>query len=698
MNRDLIGVDIGGTFTDLVGYRNGEIVLAKTLTTPANPALGVATALELSNTRLTELQEFLHGSTIAINTVLERKGARTALLTTRGFRDVYEIGRGNRPEAFDLEFQRPRPLVPRELRLEVDERLNARGEILVPIDPQQIEAFGRQLGAHGVESVAICFLHAYANPIHEQAAGALLRERFPQLFVTLSHEILREYREYERSSTTVLNAYVGPRVKQYLRHLQADLRTRGFAGSMHIMRSNGGSMSLAHACEEPVSMMESGPVAGMIGAGEVARLLGIEQAIGFDMGGTTAKATLIIDGVPAIEEGYYIGGYASGQPMQLPVVAIVEVGAGGGSIAWRDAAGQVHVGPQSAGADPGPVCYGRGGAAAPVTDANLLLGRLNANRFLGGGMTLNAAAAARALDTTIAQPAGLGTTEAALGVVTIADTAMALAVRAVSVRKGIDPRDTTMIAFGGAGPLHAAALCKEIHRPRLVIPKMPGNFSALGMLLAPWRQDFVRTLIGVLGRLDPAWVDAAFGELRSQAEQHLHADRLAIDAARLDYAADLRYRGQEHSIPVPLDGPGNLCRAIQQVRDAFDALHERRYGHANSGEVIEVVNLRLTVSLPRAAESAYQFLGTPVTREPLRSTTIADDQAQFRNVVFTDAECPVPARVLWRPELQPGELIAGPAIIEEPNSTTLLFPGDQARISMHGHIEITIHLPEGVSQ
>ena len=340
---NLIGVDIGGTFTDLVGYRNGELVLAKTLTTPANPTQGVATALDLAHTKLEELDEFLHGSTTAINTVLERKGARTALLTTRGFRDVYEIGRGNRPDAFDINFKRPQPLVPRELRFEVSERLNAKGEVLTPLDEAGVLELGQQWMEAGIESVAVCFLHSYANPVHEAAAGRLLRQAFPQLFVTLSHEILREFREYERTSTTVLNAYVGPRVRRYLHTLEDHLGERGFQGGIHIMRSNGGSMSLAHAANEPVSMMESGPVAGMIGAGHVARLLGIEQAIGFDMGGTTAKATLIVDGVPAIEEGYYIGGYATGQPMQLPVVAIVEVGTGGGSIAWRDGSGGIHV-------------------------------------------------------------------------------------------------------------------------------------------------------------------------------------------------------------------------------------------------------------------------------------------------------------------------------------------------------------------
>jgi N-methylhydantoinase A len=686
-----IGVDIGGTFTDLVGYRDGALVLSKTLTVPADPTAGVAKAMELAGTRFAELDEFLHGSTMAINTVLERKGAPTALLTTEGFRDVYEIGRGNRPDAFDINFERPQPLVPRNLRHEVRERLNARGDVLVPIDEAQVREIGAQLVAQGITSVAVCFLHAYANPRHEVAAGRVLREAFPGLFVTLSHEILREFREYERTSTTVLNAYVGPRVRDYLRTLKGHLAESGFGGAIQIMRSNGGSMSLAHAAIEPVSMMESGPVAGMIGAGYVAKLLGIQQAIGFDMGGTTAKATLITDGVPAIEEGYYIGGYATGQPMQLPVVAIVEVGAGGGSIAWRDGAGGMHVGPQSAGADPGPVCYGRGGQQPTVTDANLLLGRLNADRFLGGGMGLKTEAARTAMTTTIAEPLGLSAIEAATGVVRIADTAMALAVRAVSVRKGVDPRDAVMIAFGGAGPVHAVSLCKEISIPTLVIPKLPGNFSALGMLLAPWRHDLVRTFVGPLGGLDADRVAAAFNELASAARTQIVDDELDPAKAVFEYLADLRYRGQEHSIPVPLPSASALTSGDDTVRATFDALHEMRYGHAAAGEAIEVANLRLTVTLPREGTSIEAFLREAFVPE-------APKPEQQRKVVYDDPEHPLDARILWRPSLAPGFTFEGPAVIEEPNSTTVIYPGDVGRVTEHGHIVISVRLAEGELQ
>src|SRR5262252_11099812 len=543
----LVGIDIGGTFTDLVGFADGAIVTAKTLTVPADPTVGAATALREARCDVASVGELLHGSTIAINTVLERSGALTALVTTEGFRDVYAIGRGNRPDAFNLDFHRPRPLVPRELTFEVRERMNAAGEVLVGIDAAAVEALGHRLTALGIEAVAICFLHSYANPAHEMVAGEVLRRVCPHIFVTTSHEILREFREYERTSTTALNAYVGPRVSRYLARVEDFARRKNFAGQIAIMRSNGGTMSIAQARRDPVAMMESGPVAGMIGAGHLARLLGIEQAIGFDMGGTTAKTTLVTNGVAPIAEGYVIGDAFTGQPMQLPVVDIVEVGAGGGSIAWRDDGGGLHVGPKSAGADPGPVCYGRGGRDPTVTDADLLLGRLNAARFLGGGMTLHRAGAEGALRG-LGKDLGLSTSAAALGVATIVDNAMSLAVRAVSVNRGIDPRDTVMIAFGGAGPLHAVAIAREIAIPKVVIPKLPGNFSALGMLMAEWRQDFVRTLIGELGRIDPGNAAHAFADLQSAGEDALARDKLA--GGRFTFAADLRYRGQEHTIPI----------------------------------------------------------------------------------------------------------------------------------------------------
>jgi N-methylhydantoinase A len=676
----IVGIDIGGTFTDLVGYQGGAIITSKCSTVPADPTEGAREALRIARCDVAAMDELLHGSTIAINTVLEKSGARTALITTAGFRDVYAIGRGNRPDAFNLFFHRPRPLVPRELTFEVAERMNAAGEVLAPIDPATIEALARELVTLGIQAVAVCFLHSYANPAHEVLAGEALRRHAPELFVTLSHEILREFREYERTSTTVLNAYVGPRVSRYLGRFEAFAQEARFAGQIAIMRSNGGTMSIAQARREPVAMMESGPVAGMIGAGRLASLLGIERAIGFDMGGTTAKCTLITSGIAPIEEGYVIGDEFSGQPMQLPVVDIVEVGAGGGSLAWCDAGGGLHVGPVSAGADPGPACYGRGGQAPAVTDADLVLGRLNGNRFLGGHMTLDRALAEKAV-ATVGERLELGTVEAALGIATIADGAMSLAVRAVSVNRGIDPRDTTLIAFGGAGPLHAVSIAREISIPRVVIPKLPGNFSALGMLMAEWRHDFVRTLIGELGAIKQADAVRAFAELRQAGEEALSRDHLA--RGRFDFAADLRYRGQEHTIPIAVTRAEDLTSATEATRLRFNEQHDRRYGHAAPDQSIEIVNLRLVVTVPRMEDVIARWLS-----EPWTPTESAPEQR--RHVVFDQASRPVEARIVWRPALAAGTEVIGPAVIEEPNSTTFIGPGDRAVVDKSGHIIITL--------
>jgi N-methylhydantoinase A len=685
---NIVGVDIGGTFTDLVGCVDGRIVTSKTSTVPADPTRGVADSLRLSDCHIASLAEVLHGSTIAINTVLERKGARTALITTRGFRDTYAIGRGNRIEAFNLFFHRPKPLIPRALTFEVAERINAKGEVLTPLEDAEVRALAAQLAEEKIEAIAVCLLHAYANPAHEQRIGAILREALPNVFVTLSHELVREYREYERTSTTALNAFVGPRVQTYLKRLEGFLRSETFSGKVNIMRSNGGVMSVGLAQDQPVAMMESGPVAGMIGAGRLASMLGIERAIGFDMGGTTAKASLITGGAPAIEEGYTIGGAASGQPMLLPVVDIVEVGTGGGSIAWCDADGGLHVGPESAGADPGPAAYGKGSDNPVITDADLVLGRINAGRFLNGAMQLDRAAAERALQAKVATPLRLSIPESALGVTQIADAAMSLAVRAVSVNKGVDPRQTAIIAFGGAGPLHAVAIAREIFIPKVIVPKVPGTFSALGMLMASWRQDFVRTLYGPLGALDKTQVDAVFEELADVGRNHLARDD--IDRAIADFAffADLRYVGQEHTIATPVADPAALSGDFNVMRRMFDAAHHERYGQAAPDERIEVVNIRLVVTAARADTLAERWLSEPWQPE----SPVADE---WRDVIFTDAAKPQHTRIVWRPSLAAGSRIKGPAVIEEPNATTLLHPGDVVTVSEAGHLVIDVAVEGG---
>ena len=495
----------------------------------------------------------------------------------------------------------------------------------------------------------------------------MLRRHVPDLFVTLSHEILREFREYERTSTTVLNAFVGPRVSNYLGRFESFAQAARFAGKIAIMRSNGGTMSIGQARREPVAMMESGPVAGMIGAGRLASLIGIERAIGFDMGGTTAKCTLITSGVAPIEEGYVIGDEFSGQPMQLPVVDIVEVGAGGGSLAWCDAGGALHVGPVSAGADPGPACYGRGGAAPAVTDADLVLGRLNGERFLGGHMKLDRALAETAV-APIGERLGLGTVEAALGITTIADGAMSLAVRAVSVDRGIDPRDTALIAFGGAGPLHAVAIAREIAIPRVIIPKLPGNFSALGMLMAEWRHDFVRTLVGPLGEISSPMRCAPSRSCAPPARKRSPAIIFRAAASTSPPTCAIAGRSTPSRYPSaapPISRatprrPGSLqraarsplrpCRARPIDRGRQSAPHRHGPAHGGRHRPLAVRSLAATETMPE----------------------------QRRPVVFDDPARPLEARILWRPALAAGTEIVGPAVIEEPNSTTLIGPGDHA--------------------
>lgn len=682
---DIVGVDIGGTFTDLVGCVDGRIVTSKTSTVPADPTRGVADSLRLASCDMPSLSEFLHGTTVAINTVLENKGARTALITTRGFRDVYAIGRSNRIDAFNLFFHRPTPLVARSLTYEINERINAKGEVLTSLANEELATIAEKLRTDGVEAVAICLLHSYANPVHEKQATEFLRKSLPNIFVTPSYEILREYREYERTSTTVLNAFVGPRVSAYLHRLEKYLRTEQFDGKIQIMRSNGGVMSVGFAQVQPVSIMESGPAAGMIGAGKLATALGLKSCIGFDMGGTTAKSSLITDGAPTIKDDYLIGEHATAQPMQLPVVDIVEVGAGGGSIAWLDSDLGLHVGPKSAGADPGPACYGKGNQDPVVTDANLVLGRLNADRFLNGGMRLDRAAAERAIHEKIANPLGLSLREAAQGIIKIADSAMSLSIRAVSVSKGVDPRETAIIAFGGGGPLHACSIAREIFIPTVIIPKIPGAFSALGMLMAPWRQDFVHTLIGRVGTLRLAEVKAVFDELANLAKAQINRDGIEQSRTKLAFYADLRYVGQEFALSIPVTGPEMLTGNIALLRIAFHDEHDRRYHQSAPDDSMEVVCIRLVATASRPEALAEEWINASWVAEAGRPET-------SREVIFGDSAKPQMARILWRPSLAAGTVIEGPAVIEEPTSTALIHPGDVATVTDTGHIIVKVAL------
>jgi N-methylhydantoinase A len=674
-----IAVDIGGTFTDLVAVDDqGRLSRSKSLTTPDDLARGIHSCLRAANIDVAGADFFVHGSTVAINAVLERKGARTGLIATKGFRDVYEIGRGNRPEGYNLFFKRPVPLVPRDLRLEVDERLYATGEVYRPLDEDSARAAIGALKSAGVESVAVCLLHAYANAAHERRLGELLREQFGDAYVSLSHEILREFREYERTSTTVLNAYVGPLVSRYLVSLENMLGEAGFRGTFRVMQSNGGVMSADSAKKIPVTMMESGPVAGVIAAARLGERLGCRHMISFDMGGTTAKSSLIKDFHPEVTSSYYVGGYVTGHPMMLPVVDIVEVGNGGGSIAWVDAAGGLKVGPQSAGAAPGPACYGRGGAEPTVTDANLIAGRIDPEYFLGSGIRLQRDQAARAIGEKIARPLGLGLEEAALGILTIANFNMSLSVRAVSVEKGYDPRDCALVPSGGGGALHAIAIARELSVPRVIIPPMPAHFSALGMLLADLKHDYVQTFVRELAETSGAEIAGAFSLLEKSAVATLMEEGSKREQILLRRFLDMRYRGQEYTLAVPVTEELGSLADFSAIRARFDRLHQEHYGHSAPKEPVMMVNLRLSA------------LGRFEDGLPLAAASCDEDRgARGRRPVIFEKD-PIDCPIYLRSGFKPGDRLEGPAVIEEIGATILIYPGDKMQVNEFGHLVIEV--------
>lgn len=675
-----IGVDIGGTFTDLfaVDDETGEVFEAKALTTPADLSVGVFDCVERAGLDLGRIATLVHGTTVAINIAVERTGARSALVVTQGTRDVYAIGRGNRPEAYNPFFKRPEPLIPRSLTFEVAERKLASGRTHLALLEEHAREVAGQVQDAGVEAVAVCFLHSYADPEHEQLMGQVLRAVVPDAHVSLSNEIVREYREYERMSTTVLNSYIGPRATEYISQLELGLAERRFSGRFLIMQSNGGVMSPDTAKRVPVAMMESGPVGGVIASAQLGEQLGVPDTISFDMGGTTAKTSLIRDAAPTITHGYHIGGYARGHPAMMPVVDIVEVGAGGGSIAWIDDVGAMKVGPRSAGAEPGPICYGRGGTEPTVTDANVVLGRIGAGSFLGGEMTLDVEGARAGIAARLG-PLGLDATDAAIGIVRLAIAQMVLAVRAVSVERGYDPRDFAIVAQGGNGPLHALQIARELGVPTVIVPRLPAIFSAVGMLMADLRHDYVQThyrpLAGtVLGELTPI-----FDELVQLGRDRLAEEGVADSAMSFERSLDLRYVGQEFALPIPVD-PDELQDALlPAVRARFDRAHEHRYGYATPNEEVEMVNLRVVAR--GARERPRMPPVQPPPQEPLTGR---------RDVYFTDAAMPVDCPVYDRTRLGVGDAVSGPSVIEEHSSTTLLWDGDVATVAPSGELIVEV--------
>lgn len=678
-----IAVDIGGTFTDLAAFdeTSGKLLFGKALSTHDDLPRGIQDTLDGAGVLCSEASLFLHGSTIAINTLLERTGARTALLITEGFRDIYEIGRVNRPDAYNLFFSKHTPLIERALRFEVPERLLADGEIYKELDEERVRATARILKTLNIESVAVLLLHSYRNPDHETRVKQIVQEELPGIFVSASHELSQEYREFERVSTVAANAYVGPRVSDYLGNLETHLEAKGFKGSFYAVQSTGGLFPVAHARRECVRMLESGPAAGVIGAQAVAAQLGLADAIAFDMGGTTAKAGVIENGKPLTTGSALIGGYEKALPIQIPMIDIFEVGTGGGSIARAGKGKSLRVGPHSAGSMPGPACYGRGGAEPTVTDANLLLGRLDADHFLGGQMKLDVAAAKRAMES-VAKELELDATQTADGILRIAATAMSYAVKAVTTERGLDAGKFTMIVYGGAGPLHASAIAREIGIRKVLIPYAPGYFSAYGMLFGDLRYDYVRSCFRKLANVPFADLESIYAEMESEGRAQIASSRVNPTDVVITRAADMRYVGQEHAVTVELDNKLFETQDRAGLKAEFDRVHEVRYGTCAPSEPADLVSLRVTVT--------GVMRKPPMT--PLEASKASAETAvrATKPVYFRSAGEFVATKVYTRDALRPGHSFEGPALVEEHASTTVVQPGDRLEVDAYGNLLIAI--------
>ncbi len=680
-----LAADIGGTFTDVAAFdeKTGRMLLGKSLSTPRNMVEGISHGVDKAGTTYAEASLFLHGSTVAINTMLERTGAKTALITTEGFRDVYEIGRINRPDAYNLFFKKHVPLVERALRFEVRERMTAEGEAYIPLDEASVHAVCDKLEKLDIEAVAILLLHCYRNPDHEQRVKAIVQKRLPKAFVSASYELSQEYREFERTSTVVANAFIGPRVSQYIAGIDRHIRSEGFNGSFLVVQSTGGLYESHQAQVQCVRMLESGPAAGVIGARALCHEMGLGDAVAFDMGGTTAKAGVIYKGEALTTGAALIGGYNQALPVQIAMVDVFEVGTGGGSIAAVDESGALRVGPQSSGAEPGPACYGRGGLLPTVTDANLVLGRLGADRFLGGEMKLDVKAAEKAIYEHVAKPLGVDVIHAADGILRIAITAMSYAVKAVSTERGLDAAAFSLIAYGGAGPLHASAIAREIGQQKLIVPRAPGHFCAFGMLHSDLRYDYVKTWFTRLDDAPFADIEKIFDGMIADGKAALESSGLKPSKVTIGYAVDMRYVGQEHPVTVDLSPAVFKRRDREAIKHHFDDVHQQRYGTCAPDERAEIVSLRATVT---------GVMKKPPLERITRGSKVPPAGAARgkRSVYFPELGKAVATPTFARDDLRAGNRIDGPALIEEYASTTVLLPGDKLKVDEFGNLVIEV--------
>lgn len=689
-----IGIDVGGTFTDgiLIDEDSGSFTIAKVPSTPADPSEGFMEAVR----RLFEnhqgvgwpnLEYLVHATTVVTNAVIEGKTSRAAFLVTAGFRDLLEIGRQTRSSLYDPQFQKLQPLVPRRHVFEIPERLDARGEVVRPLDVAAVGAIARRLVELDIETVAVCLLHSYRNADHEQRVAEVLASEAPGLMVSLSSDVAPEFREYVRASTTVINAAVRPPVARYLGRISRQVADAGAEAGLFMMQSNGGVTDFASASERPVAMVESGPAAGVMAARAVARALGTADAFSFDMGGTTAKVGLIQGGEPRVVKDYEVGAVARaagrgghGYPIRTPVVDLVEIGAGGGSIAWIDEGGGLRVGPTSAGADPGPVCYRRGGEQPTVTDANLVLGYLDPNYFLGGGMVLDREAAESAILRTVAEPLGMSAVDAAAGIVELANAAMVNALRLISVQRGYDPRDFLLVGFGGAGPLHANRLAAAVGISRVAIPRSPGVYSSIGLVDTDLRRDDQMSVIEPTAELADERAQKIFATLESRGRAALVDQGVATAAISHLRQFDMRYAGQgyELAVDVPLGAV-----SVADADEAFHAAHQRAFGFATPDEPTEVVNVRV---------GSIGRIRSPRMGSVPSSTDWKVAAKGSRPAYFAESGGFVETAVFERTRLGEDAVVAGPAVLEEFDSTTVVAPGYRASVGTSGIVLIE---PEG---
>jgi N-methylhydantoinase A len=663
-----LGVDVGGTFTDLVLYDQdaGSIRIEKVPSTPDNPSVGILAGIERMSIGLAGVAKLAHGTTVATNTILERKGAKTAVITTRGFRDVLEVGRGNRVLLYNIKATRPPPLVPRSRVYEATERTLYDGSVRQAVDREELAAIAAKLAGLGIEAIAICFLHSYANGANENAAREIVAKVLPGAVLSISSEVLPEYREYERFACTMLNAYVAPRMSGYLESLRDGLAKRGYGRTVDIMTSNGGTWPISRIVTSPVNSVLSGPAAGVIGAVFVGKAAGYPNLITYDMGGTSTDTCLVKDGAFAMSTDGRIGAY----PLRLQQIEINSIGAGAGSIAWLDAGRVISVGPQSAGAMPGPACYGRGGTEATVTDANVVLGRIGTDRPLGGEIRLDAQVARGAI-ARIGERVGIDAQRMAEGILKLVVAKMTASIKEISIMRGHDPRDFALFAYGGAGPLHAALVADELGCPRVVVPPMPGNFSAFGLLVADVRHDYARTRVVPTAELPVEELRATLAGMREEGRRRLEAEGFAPDAMHFEARLDMRYVGQafELSVSVP-----ERPQSMADVDAAFLDVYTKRYSYAVSGPV-EIVTFRLT---------AYGRVAKPGLPKVRAGGSLQAARSGERPVAFEGRFAPTP--IYDRAALPIDAAIDGPAIVEEPGSSTIVPPGFHASVDGLGNL------------